>query len=48
MAISVLIKRGQMASKNLNAFAGSQTVLGVFFLFLCLNSGSVVIAEAKV
>lgn len=37
-----------MANKNLNACAGSQTVLGVFFLFLSLNSGSFVIAEAKV
>lgn len=37
-----------MSNKNLNAFAGPQTLFGVFSLFLSLSSGNVVIAEAKV
>lgn len=48
MSLSVLIKRGQMANKNLNAFAEPQTDLRVFFLLLSLSSGNVVFAEAKV
>lgn len=35
-----------MAKKNMNAFSGPQTVLGVFFL--SLNSDNIVVAEAKV